>query len=80
MNILFLMCSTFLLKVNDLECNNGPGEEDDGDTFGDDTLDDFEFNASTTQRRSDTSKLKWITPRLCAALDKSKVKRMRLEK
>lgn len=75
------MCSTFLLKVdsvNDSECDDEPAVEDDGDTFGDETLDDFEFSASTSQHQRDT-KRKWITPRLCAALDKSKVKRMRLK-
>lgn len=38
--------------------------------------DDFEMPQRT---RRTTSKKHWITPRLCSALDKAKVKRMRLK-
>lgn len=64
--------------------NENDSEEDDG-AYGGlasdvETYDVDDFTASTTQERSVTQKRKWITPRLCAALDKAKVKRMRLKK
>lgn len=43
-----------------------------------DDLDD-EFEVPTQQERRSITKKKWVTPRLCAALDKAKVKRMRLK-
>lgn len=45
-----------------------------------DELENEMFDTPTVQERRNTSKKNWITPRLCAALDKAKVKRMRFEK
>lgn len=50
-----------------------------GETLGNDTLDDIEFNPPTQRTRRSKQKRNWITPRLLAALDKARVKRMRLE-
>lgn len=46
----------------------------------DDTMDDdaMDYDVPTPVRRSNR-KRQWITPRLCSALDKAKVKRMKLE-
>lgn len=58
-------------------------ENEDGAYGGgmpdDDTLEDIEFNARTQQTRRIAKKKNWITSRLCSALDKAKVKRMRLK-
>lgn len=40
---------------------------------------DDEFEVPTQHERRSTTKKKWVTPRLCAALDKAKVMRMRLK-
>lgn len=76
----------FLLEVahgNESEIEN-ESEEDDGAygnaAFDNDTFDDIEFSAPTPRERRTTSKKNWITPRLCAALDKAKVKKIRLKK
>lgn len=68
---------------NETESEDQSAEEDGaygGAYGGDDTLEDVEFIAPTPQMRRGTSKKNWITPRLCAALDKAKVKRMRVRK
>lgn len=57
--------------------NENQGHEASND---DNLFDDIELNASAPQQRRTTSKKKWITPRLCAALDEAKVKKMRSEK
>lgn len=76
----------FFIKVeeeSDNEYQTESMEEDDaygGDDTLDDTLDDIEFTASTSRTQRSASKRNWITPRLCSALDKAKVKRMRSKK
>lgn len=77
--ILFMdLMNYFFKEVNESESGS---EEEDG-ARGVDTLDDdgIEFNVPFQQKRHITPKKNWITPRLCAALDDAKVKRMRLKK
>lgn len=48
-----------------------------------DNIDEFEADEqpeSEQPGRRSVGKRRWITPRLCSALDKAKVKRMRLKK
>lgn len=47
-----------------------------GPAIDDDTFDDDEFSAPAPQERRIERKRNWISPRLCSALDKAKVKRM----
>lgn len=56
------------------ECDNDNLDEDGA--WGGAALDEREFNVPTPQQRHQN----WISPRLCSALDKAKVKRMRLKK
>lgn len=44
------------------------------------SIDTDEFVAPTPQERRLTKKKDWITSRLCSALDRAKVKRMKFEK
>lgn len=73
----------FSLKVahgseSDVDIENAEdGGAYGGAAFGDD---DTEFSAPTPQQRRKTPKRNWITPRLCCALDKAKVNKMRLKK
>lgn len=70
----------FYIKVgqeSDDESEIDPTLGDDDGACGGDTLDDTEFVAYSKRK---APKRHWITPRLCSALDKAKVKRMRLKK
>lgn len=59
-------------------------EEDSAHGFDASAFDDIDTDeptgSETPQERRKTPKRNWITPRLCSALDKAKVKRMRLKK
>lgn len=68
--LLFLLCTVY---ESENESDNDPIE-------GDDSLRDIEFDSPAQQERRSTQKKNWITPRLCAALDKAKVKKRRLKK
>lgn len=65
-----------LLLIKDVD----ESEEDSNNETIEDPVEDEIFDAPTPRERRCTSKKDWITPRLCAALDKAKVKRIRLEK
>lgn len=46
----------------------------------DDSIGDLEFDSPAPRERRNIQKQNWITPRLCSALDKAKVKKKRLQK
>lgn len=74
----------FQIYCADSESENEESEDETdahgGNTFGDDddTIGNDQFLVNPPKKRRVASKQKWITPRLCSALDKAKVKRMRL--
>lgn len=64
-------------QESDDESEIDPTLRDDDGACGGDMSDDTEFVAYSKRK---TPKRHWITPRLCSALDKAKVKRMRVKK
>lgn len=75
-----LLIPIFLLTSNVLVNKGTYVTESDSESMDVDYVDreDETFHVPTQQERRNTSKKNWVTPRLCAALDKAKVKRMKI--
>lgn len=85
------ICSTYECnRIFSLEASHASESEIENDSDGEDgayggaafgdTFDDDEFSAPAANVRRIKPKKNWISPRLCSALDKAKVKRRWLKK